>query len=165
MSTITYTVTEGTTQRGQHKHISSDGFTYVLKVYFELKKYSDDIHGILLMCTVLWSAEWILMDNRVLSATGVSGKIWFTVSEWQGFWSLETSDGFTYVLKVYFELKKYSDDIHKWNIDVLSFYVVHSLLFYSSAVVSSMCLRHTLNWSKFGFCCKALSLADFGITC
>jgi hypothetical protein len=44
MSTITYTVTEGTTQRGQHKHISSDGFTYVLKVYFELKKYSDDIH-------------------------------------------------------------------------------------------------------------------------
>ena len=84
MSTITYTVTEGTTQRGQRKRISSDGFTYVLKVYFELKKYSDDIH--------------------------------------------------------------------KWNIDVLSFYVVHSLLFYSSAVVSSMCLRHTLNWSKFGFC-------------
>jgi hypothetical protein len=45
-----------------------------------------------------------------------------------------------------FELKKYSDDIHKWNIDVLSFNVVHSLLFYSSAVISSMCLRYSLNW-------------------
>ena len=42
--TITYNVTEGTTQRGQRKLISSDGFTYVFKVYFELKKYSDDIH-------------------------------------------------------------------------------------------------------------------------
>ena len=30
--TITYTVTEGTTQRGQLKLVSSDGFTYVLKV-------------------------------------------------------------------------------------------------------------------------------------
>ena len=44
---------------------------------------------------------------------------------------LISSDGFTYVFKVYFELKKYSDDIHKWNIDVLPFYVVHSLLFNS----------------------------------
>ena len=30
--TITYTITEGTTQRGQRKLVSSDGFTYVLKV-------------------------------------------------------------------------------------------------------------------------------------
>ena len=36
--TITYTATEGTTQRGQHKLVSSDGFTYVFKIYFELKK-------------------------------------------------------------------------------------------------------------------------------
>jgi hypothetical protein len=42
--TITYTDTEGTTQRGQRKLVSSDGFTYVFKIYFELKKYSDDIH-------------------------------------------------------------------------------------------------------------------------
>ena len=42
--TITHTVTEGTTQRGQRKFVSSDGFTYVFKIYFELKKYSDDIH-------------------------------------------------------------------------------------------------------------------------
>ena len=41
--TITYTVTEDTTQRGQHKLVSSNGFTYVFKAYFELK-YSDDIH-------------------------------------------------------------------------------------------------------------------------
>jgi hypothetical protein len=32
--TITYTATEGTTQRGQRKLVSSD----VLKAYFELKK-------------------------------------------------------------------------------------------------------------------------------
>jgi hypothetical protein len=38
MSTITYTVTEGTTQRGQHKLVNSDGFTYVFKTYFELTK-------------------------------------------------------------------------------------------------------------------------------
>ena len=36
--TITYTVTEGTTQRGRHKLVSSDGFTYVFNIYFELKK-------------------------------------------------------------------------------------------------------------------------------
>ena len=71
-----------------------------------------------------------------------------------------SSDGFTYVFKIYFELKKYSDDIHKWNIDVLSFYVVHSLLFYSSAVISSMCLRYTLNWkgSTQRFIRKVLAL-------
>ena len=41
--TYTYTTTEGTIQRGQRKLVSSNGFTYVFKVYFELK-YSDDIH-------------------------------------------------------------------------------------------------------------------------
>jgi len=78
--TITYTVTEGTTQRGQRKLVSSDGFTYVFKVYFEFKKYSDDIHK--------WNID-------VLS---------FYVVHAQSF-ILLVSSGFIYVFKVYFILE------------------------------------------------------------
>ena len=76
----------------------------------------------------------ILDDTRPEEMSTNEQTITYNVTEGttqRGQRKLISSDGFTYVFKVYFELKKYSDDIHNWNIDVLFFYVIHSLLFYS----------------------------------